>query len=200
MPNRPRTLVDTVTMSPGAAAAFASLQTEVGTLQGDFTDIKSTIAGFDRKIDAGLAAINAKLDERGRFQWGPIGALAGTMVGVVALFWQVSMRPTDTAIQRLETLTSDMSRSFISREEVRTGRERFDRDLKILQDQVVPRGEHAEKWRANDTAFVTVQRQIDDIRKESGATYTLRDKVMDLNKRLDEVNGLLMRSTWAPPK
>lgn len=187
------------TMSPGASAAFASLETRVDTLGADFVDIKKDLSGLNLKLDANLAAITTKLDERSKFNWGPISAMAGVSVAAVAFFWNISTRPTDIAIQRLEISVAEMGRSLITREEVRAGRERFDRDLKVIQDNLVPRGEHSEKWRANDQALVNIQRQIDEFRKESGSTYTLRDKVVDMNKRIEELNSLLMKSGWPIP-
>ena len=51
----------------------------------------------------------------------------------------------------------------------------------------MPRGEHEEKWRsqlARDTDF---QRQIDELRRSFGDTYSLKDALRAIQERLDRI-------------
>lgn len=56
-----------------------------------------------------------------------------------------------------------------------------------LREAVVPRGEHVEKWNGITQSIANVQRQIDDLAKQVGSNYTLRDKIIELQKQLDDV-------------
>lgn len=100
-------------MSPGAAAAFAQLAQQVSTLEDDYTDIKSTIVGLDRKFtdtlssvatrfETALASVNAKLDERGRTQWPTLIAAGMFLLGVVGAVGAMALRPIDASTVRHE--------------------------------------------------------------------------------------------------
>ena len=64
---------------------------------------------------------------------------------------------------------------------------RLDRDIRDISAQIVSRGEHAERWRRGEAEDLALQRQIDDVRKNFGATDSLRDALVDLKARLEHV-------------
>lgn len=60
-------------------------------------------------------------------------------------------------------------------------------DLKEMVRAIVPRGEHEERWRSEDQAIVNLQKQIDSLKSDFGSTYSLRDALADMTKRLDKL-------------
>lgn len=66
---------------------------------------------------------------------------------------------------------------------------RIDARLLHLEDGIVTRGEHREKWASIDAANTSVQRQIDEMRKELGSSYTLGDKIKELQRQLDDIRN-----------
>jgi hypothetical protein len=56
---------------------------------------------------------------------------------------------------------------------------------------ILPRGEHEEKWRTNAVSQSDLQRQIDEVRKAFGDTYSPKDALRFMQERLDRIEGRL---------
>lgn len=184
---------------PGTAAAFAELATQVRSLESDFVDIKGTIVNLDRKFETGMASLATKIDERAKSHWNTFPALASLIVACMVGMYTFASQPINTAIVRLETSVSKLEENTLSKRDSEafrlTNKESFtkvDLELKRLFEMIVPRGEHSEKWKSNESSFLAVQRQIDELRKESGSTVTVRDTLIELQKKYDFLINKLM--------
>lgn len=63
---------------------------------------------------------------------------------------------------------------------------------------IVPRGEHEQRWTATGETQATMQRQIDEIKKSFGDTFSLRDAMQQLQRRIDMIEQ--RRLTTSPPQ
>lgn len=58
-------------------------------------------------------------------------------------------------------------------------------DIRDLRGEIVPRGEHQEKWNSQAATDDELRREIKEIRDSLGAQYTLRDELMRMQKQVD---------------
>lgn len=70
--------------------------------------------------------------------------------------------------------------------------------LQSVDDSIVPRGEHEERWRSQEAAVEnarkeadksadSLQRQIDEVKQSLGGIYGARDVIRDLQARMDRL-------------
>lgn len=95
------------------------------------------------------------------------------------------VKETRSEIKEIKHSTLDKADQLERFRQIEIGVQRLDAATRQLQDQIVPRGEHAEKWRSSDSTFVSLQRQIEEINKKFGDTYSMRDALNDLIKRIE---------------
>lgn len=69
------------------SAHFAGLAQQVTNLEGDYRDLKTVVISLDRKLDASMAAISAKLDESREPKWQAYGVMLTVILAVCALAW-----------------------------------------------------------------------------------------------------------------
>lgn len=127
-------------------------------------------------------------------------ALALVMLGG---FWAAVYNPLADRLQRQEwDLNKRITQGAF--EEYRTRIDgtlnRVDTTILRMDAAVVPRGEHQGKWNETTLQLTSLQKQIDEMRKEFGGTYSLRDAMADQQKRIDRLEGWQRRDTVPPPK
>ncbi|TXM68307.1 hypothetical protein [Methylobacterium sp. WL120] len=66
---------------------------------------------------------------------------------------------------------------------------RLQRDLDELQKEIVPRGEHDKIWRGFEQRDADLQRQIDETKKAYEGTFSLRDALQLMQKRIDSLES-----------
>jgi hypothetical protein len=77
---------------------------------------------------------------------------------------------------------------------------RLDTAIDDIRKQMVPLSTHQQKWDSDRLVVVTMQKDIDDIRKAMGSSYTLGDKLKELQHQLDEIRAhQILATTPAPP-
>lgn len=125
-------------------------------------------------------------------------ATCGVVLAVVAYLGSLSLDPMREAVKELKEISKLQIQSTIQGaisnaehgEKIKSLEEKSTlatAKIKELDDKVVPRGEHTEKWKANDQAFVNIQKQIDDIRKDVGSTYSLGDKIKEMQEQINRL-------------
>ena len=143
-------------------------------------------------VEKAIGSLGAKLDERGKPQWMLMVSIAGFMLAFVTAVGTLAYLPIKTTSDKLETEVQKLRGDIVPRAEQTDRRtvvtERFDRlerDIARLGERVVPRGELSEKWRAHDDRFADLQRQLDDQKKAFGDTFSLRDALQQMQRRID---------------
>jgi hypothetical protein len=66
---------------------------------------------------------------------------------------------------------------------------RLQRDLDEIQKGIVPRGEHDKIWRGFEQRDADLQRQLDETKKAYTDTFSLRDALMLMQKRIDSLEA-----------
>jgi hypothetical protein len=67
--------------------------------------------------------------------------------------------------------------------------ERFDLELLRIREQMVPLSTHQQKWDSDRLVVVTIQKDIADIRTAMGSSYTLGDKLKELQHAIDDIRA-----------
>jgi len=136
--------------------------------------------------------------------WGQRYAMIIQTVTVVAMFfagfWAAVISPMVSRQDKIETkiewFTKDNRADFLSIHEHQEFKQRVDKTLDAmslelirLREGQVTRGEHLQKWASDAGVIVNIQRQIDDIKRDFGQTYSLKDALSEMQKRLERVEG-----------
>lgn len=58
-------------------------------------------------------------------------------------------------------------------------------DIRDVRAQIVPRGEHQEKWNSQTATDEELRREIKELRDQVGAQYTMRDELLRLQKMVE---------------
>lgn len=95
--------------------------------------------------------------------WSTLIAAAGFIVLVTTAFSQLSLQP------------------------IRDQANRNAEDIRQINANIVPRGEHQGHWDITAAQIANLQKQIDLQRSDFGSTYSLRDALADMQKRLDKL-------------
>lgn len=195
-------------------AKLAALEQRVYGLERGVHDLNQLFTGRIGEVSAQLAGLTSKLDERSRTPWATIVSAMGVVLAIVVAGGQLAKAPVDDALRRLERDYARLASNTVSiggfadfkaayennrivgRQEADGRYARVDIALRALeqrahdaQNLVVPRGEHQERWRAQDAAVAALQRQIDDLKTAFGGVYGARDVIIDLRERLDRIEG-----------
>lgn len=127
-------------------------------------------------------------------RYGVIVSTVGVVVLVCGGFWGAVIGPMVSRIEKLELGTIGIREHTEFRFRLDQEIVRLRLDFQRLADSLVSRPEHTEKWRSNDIANANQQRQIDEINKRLGDTYTLRDALGALDKRIDRLSNIVLQA------
>ncbi len=159
--------------------------------------LEERVTGLERgqtAIIQSLDALAKEVRERQRIPWGGLSfgvAVVGILGAVVAFGVMAYINVITEAQNRLQTQINTVTTETVPRSELDARREqnrdnldRMEAAIMKLTDAIVPRGEHAEHWRAQETADVNLQRQIDELRQQFGSAYSLSNALQDIQDRL----------------
>jgi hypothetical protein len=172
------------------------LASDIASLGGQMErSLKAAVDSFGRQMDA----LSTKVDERSKIPWPALGVMLSFITIIGGLVWY----PVKTQQERLETLTARFAENAVTKSDLDyrlnvTGQRRDDYQrqneirsasnleaINSIRDKIVPRGEHEEKWRAADQRFNDVQRQLEEVKRAFGDTFSLRDALQSMQKRID---------------
>jgi hypothetical protein len=195
----------------------------VSTLETSVRDLASSQAQLGIRLSAEISAVanglSAKLEglagqfaDRSKIPWPALGVMLTFITIVGGLVWYPVKDQQDTlrtAVLRIAEnavtkadLDYRLSVTGQRRDELqRVTEERFkrlDSDVRDIENGLVTRGEHQKWWSSQDQAVANVQRQIDDLKKAFGDTYSLRDGFMQVQRRLDMIESQWFRAGASP--
>jgi hypothetical protein len=137
-----------MTYHPYTDAQFAALDQRVTGLEKGLADLGDTVTRQNQAVMAQIGALSDKLDERARTPWGVIWSAMGASITLFGLLGALVYRPIDQAQTRLE------------REQV-SMQQQLQEQLTALRLQIVPRGEHQERWRISDRDLERLEKRVD---------------------------------------
>lgn len=205
-------------MSDEASINIGALQQRVNGLDAGQQQLTNGLTVLTSRVETLFAGLSAKIEERGRPQYGLMVTAGGFALAVIIAIGGLAYAPirqnqgdlkqasvaTNVAVADLAksttasftALSEKVAREFVSVRELdaRSGRTQTDisrilQDQKIIAEQIVPRVEHNERNRSVDAQIAGVQRQVDDVKKAFGDTFSLRDALQQLQRRIDQLEG-----------
>lgn len=191
----------------------------VSTLETSVRDLASSQAQLGIRLSAEINAVSNALSaelkglagqfaDRSKIPWPALGVMLAFITTVGGLVWY----PVKDRQDALQTAVLKLAENAVSRNDfeyrLRLSGERRDdfqrmaevrdKDMEAkveqLRDRIVPRGEHEEKWRGSDQRFADVQRQVDDVKRAFGDTFSLRDALQQMQRRIDALESVKSKS------
>lgn len=190
---------ETAAMTDEARFNIGALQQRIFGLESGHQGLTTAMTSLTSRVETLFANLSAKIDDRSRPQWsllvslGLLGLAFVSTVGALA-YWPIRETQSDLklAVVEITKVLSVLPDRFITLRELdmrqmRTIGEfaRINTDLRTLDAQVVPRNELAERWRSSDQQSLNTQRQIDELKKSFTDTFSLRDALLQMQRRLD---------------
>ncbi|GLI23507.1 hypothetical protein GGQ86_002955 [Xanthobacter flavus] len=175
------------------AGQKADFHQQITGVKADFTQ---QLTGVATSLREAITGLSTKMDERSRPQWQLYVTFAGflltftTVVGTLA-YWPIrdDTNELKTAVLRFEERAVTRAELADRRATLEDRIKRIEGDLNAAEKSIVPRPEHEEKWRSFDRETAALQRQIDDLKKQFGDTFSLRDALLQMQRRIDAIES-----------
>lgn len=199
-------------MSEEASINIGALQQRVYGLESGQRSMADSVSALSSKVETLFASLASKIEERSRPQYpllislGLFGLAVVSSVGWLA-YAPIRENQNDLKLALVE-LTKTLGKDFVTIRELdnrsaRTvdERKRIELDVVNIQKELVPRAEHAERWRSVDNQFTSQQRQIDDIKRFNADLISVPSFLKDMNERLRsmEMTAAAMRAKGTAP-
>lgn len=190
-------------MSEEASINIGAMQQRIFSVESNQRSLSDGLSNLTSRVETLFASLAAKIEERSRPQYpllislGLLGLAVVSSVGWLA-YAPIRENQTDLKVALIEMSKSvgSLGEKFVSIRELdgrsaRTSSElaRINADIKAIDAVTVPRVEQAERMRSVDAQFVAQQRQIDDIKKQFGDTFSLRDALLQMQRRIDQLEA-----------
>lgn len=127
-------------------------------------------------------------------KWGAFIQTITLTVVIISGLWIVGIHPIESEIAELkqrEVLYTTRDIQSIRDHQFELLENRV-RELSI--NQIVPKSTHELIWAQDREDKTRIQNTINDLRKDLGGTYSLRDAMADLQKRLDRLEVINQKS------
>lgn len=163
-------------------------QESLGSIQTRVHHLEQSLVGLSKDLREGFAALNkqmqdqsARFDQERRPQWQAYGVMLTGMVilGTLA-YWPIREQQ-----GRLESLIVKMDDQKVGRAEFNVVQERG-KESRIQINDDIKRGESE------------LQRQIDELKRQQGDTYSLRDAFLEAKQEIKEIKDLYWRKMGMP--
>ncbi len=159
-------------------------------------DFSQQLTGVATSLREAITSLSAKMDERSRPQWQLYVTFAGFLLTFTTVVGTLAYWPIRDDTNELKTAVARFEERAVTRAELADRRavledriKRIEADLNVAERSIVPRPEHEEKWRSFDREGAALQRQIDDMKKQFGDTFSLRDALLQMQRRLDAIEA-----------
>lgn len=139
-------------------------------------EIRATMASANdlRGLSAKIDSLGSALARKSETPWTTIASFA-SLVFVIGYAWISSQTgPLKDNMERADREANAVRREVLT-------------EIKEVRALIVPRGEHEQRWANASAVTANLQRQIDDNSKAFGSTYSLRDAIGEISKRIDKL-------------
>lgn len=182
-------------------AQIIELRTNQSAFKSDITEIKTAIS-----------SLMSEMKVRNQTQWPVIWTAIGVVTGVISLLGGVLIYPMRNDMAKQEMRLDKIVDVMVTGHDLDTrltvsgarrddwqrnseGRSESNRDaIEKLQSEIVPRGEHDQRYAAIEREFADKQRQLDELRGRSDSLYGPRDELTRLSKEVDDLRAHIARN------
>lgn len=198
MPDRKNVL-----MSDEAQVNIGALQQRVFGLESAMRALGDSQSSLASRVETLFAGLSSKIEERSRPQYPLLISIGLFGLAVIAAVGGLAYAPIrenqsdlKLAMVEMAKTVGSLGEKFVSIRELdgrssrtRSEMDRVNSDLKALEAVTVPRGEHTERWRGFDASVLGLQRQIDEQNKKFGDTFSLRNALQQMQRRIDQLEA-----------
>ncbi|WEZ84566.1 hypothetical protein P6U16_08330 [Rhizobium sp. 32-5/1] len=162
-------------------------------MRSGFKQMENALAGFANETRASIASLSSNMAERNKPQWQALGVA----LTFAAMLGGLAYMPIREATSDLKSSVSSLASMMVTRQEMdwrqargAEDRARTDAAVTDLRASQVPRQELERVWISEDQQRAQMQKQIDELKANSAATYGARDALLDMRDRLDRLERM----------
>ena len=202
-------MADDMTLPNGSfdpIAQWARLSERVENQGKDIIDLRSNMNTGFQNIQSALAGLSNELRGSTKTQWPVIWSAAAVCVTVLSGLGIILLQPVKENIAEAKTQIVELGNSTVSRQEMdwrakrgEEDRTRTDTAVADLRANTVGRAEWTERSRASDQQIADINRRVDELRSDFGATYTARDALIDLKRQIEDLRQRMANIRDGPP-
>lgn len=178
----------------GGGAMDHQARYNVGALEQRVYGLEQSISGISQQI----AGLSQKIDAGRQTNWGVLISIAGFSLAFAGAVGGLAYMPIREAqsdmkvvLARQTEILAGLGDKFVSIREVDARsarstdeRKRMELDIANIEKELVPRAEHAERWRSVDKQFEYQQRQLDERKRFEADMISVPSFLKDMNERL----------------
>ncbi len=156
-----------------------------------------------------MSAFTTEMRNRDRTPWGVIFTAIGVMFAVLfgiggALYYPVRETMAETKMDMRALARDSMSvaafqdfkatyenNRIVSRTEYIDKFSQINAAMKTILEDQVPRKELERQWAMQDQATAFLRSQVEELKRENSSIYTQRDKMLDQQRDIDNLENLL---------
>jgi hypothetical protein len=182
-------------MSDEASVNIGALQQRVFGVENSQRALSDSLSSLAARVETLFAGLSSKIEERSRPQYPLLISIGLFGLAVLSSVGWLAYAPIRENQADLKLAMVDMAKiigsqgeRFVSIRELdgRSGRSRAEMD-RINSDLTA---QEVNLRRTIETGDAALQRQIDDQKKAFGDTFSLRDALMQMQRRIDQLEGL----------
>lgn len=182
-----------------------NLETVVGDVRRELNQsilgLNQSIGAMSTRVDERFNSIASTIAERSRPQWQALSVMLAALVVMGGLlYWPVREQAED-----MKGAISKIVDRMVTQEELvwRSDRGKEDRDrtfasIADLRSGSVTRNEWSERNASRDLQIINLQREIDELKRSTLATYNVRDVILALQSQVERLQQSLYESRSKP--
>ena len=177
-------------MSEEASVNIGALQQRVYGLESGQRSMADSVSALSSKVETLFASLASKIEERSRPQYPLLISIGLFGLAVVSSVGWLAYAPIRENQTDLKQAMVEMSKAIGERVSIREldGRAaRTQADISRLNADL--NSQDTNSRRSMEQADTNLQRQIDDMKKQFGDTFSLRDALLQMQRRIDQLEA-----------
>jgi hypothetical protein len=146
---------------------FGALEERVSGLEHGISDVRASIDGLAREVR-----------DRQKFPWPAIWGGMSVLLVIIGMFGAIVVWGFNSYLTSLQSTLSGLQTQVVA-----------------IDQGIVPRGEHQERWRAQEASVANVQREVDQMRNDFGSSFSLNDTLKALMERVDRLEQIRLEQS-----
>ena len=177
-------------MSEEASVNIGALQQRVYGLETGQRSMADSVSALSSKVETLFASLASKIEERSRPQYPLLISIGLFGLAVVSSVGWLAYAPIRENQTDLKQAMVEMSKAVSERVSIREldGRAaRTQADIARLNTDL--NSQDLNSRRSMEQADANLQRQLDDMKKQFGDTFSLRDALLQMQRRIDQLEA-----------